>query len=255
AAPDASGRCACGDGTVPVLGACVSSAVGDAYCMPPSRSTMHGDCEMPACAATEAVDLETGCLSLSALARGGARACGPDAALIVDDRHAACVPEDAACPRGTSAGRGACSAAVVCPPGALPHAGACFPLVSREARGPRMQTVDVGAWAALVLGTDHGDGADTLCRPLAARPSAFGLAAGDKLSLVLRIALTFPDEDVSAVHASVDVSASTSRPLTPAAIGLVDRAVGSLVELLRGLGGEASATRVEVKVRCPVASL
>jgi hypothetical protein len=259
ASVDASGRCACTDGTLPVLGACLRPDVADAYCFPPARFTAAGECSMPVCASVEAVDLETGCLPLSALARGGARACATGSSLVVDDRHVACVPADAACPHGTHAlgdHDHACGPALRCPPGSLPHAGACVSLVTYATRAARGTTrVDVGLWAALVLGIDHGDGADALCQPLAARPVAFGLAAGDKLDIGVRVALTFPDQDLSAVHASVETTAAPGHLLIPGAVTLVRRAVDALVEPLRGLGGEASAAEVDLQVRCQVVSL
>ena len=253
ATPDGSGRCTCRDGTVNVLGACVVPAVADAYCMPPARSTASGGCAMPVCASTDAVDMETGCVPLSGLLAGGAAACPADAALVVDARRASCIPRDAACPRGTTAQGAACVSPMTCPAGSLARAGACVPIVTRGVHGvPR---VDVGAWAAYVLGIDGGDGAPTLCRPIAAHPAPFALAAGDKVPLAIRVALAFPDVDVASVHATVAVSATGGHALPPAAVALVESSVGSLVEPLRGLGGEASAGMVELEVRCLVASL
>ena len=54
---------------------------------------------------------------------------------------------------------------------------------------------------------------------------------------------------VTRVSAEVRVTAPGAA-VPPAAAALAERAVASLVEPLRGLGGEATATRVDVEVRC-----
>jgi hypothetical protein len=220
--------------------------------MAPARSTWSGACSFPVCESTEVLDAETGCVALSMLSGGGPRACPAEAALVVDARRATCVPRDAACPRGTRGEGAACTSPVTCPPGSLLRGGACVPLVTSGAGGvPR---VDVGAWAAFVLGIDHGDGTDMLCRPLAARPAAFAVAPGDSAALAIRVALAIPDQDVSRVSATVSVVPAAGHPLPAAGAGLAEKAVASLVEPLRGLGGEAAASMVEVEVRCVVAS-
>jgi hypothetical protein len=121
--------------------------------------------------------------------------------------------------------------------------------------------VDLGAWAALVLGVDGGPGTSDLCRPLQLHPFEVGLAPGESVELRLVLALRVPDQDVSAVHADVSL---TARPLAGAgprqtnlgvSSALAERALGALLEPLRGLGGEASASALEVEVRCVVASL
>jgi hypothetical protein len=115
--------------------------------------------------------------------------------------------------------------------------------------------VDLGAWAALVLGVDAGPGSPELCRPLEARPLVFALVPGAKLAVALRIALTAPDSDVSQVSAEVHASgAGSAVALPPDASTLAERAVDTLLEPLRGLGGETTTARVEVEVRCDVAS-
>jgi hypothetical protein len=58
----------------------------------------------------------------------------------------------------------------------------------------------------------------------------------------------------ASVHAQGE-QAGKARPLPPAAEGLVIRAVTTLIEPLRGLGGESSTAAVQVEVRCAVASL
>jgi hypothetical protein len=235
-----------------VLGACVPPAVADAYCVAPARATAGGVCAPPPCGADEAVDVEDGCVPTAGIAHG-AHGCDAKSALLVENRRAGCVPPDAACPRGTTAVAGACASPPSCPPGALPAPGGagCRSVVAQNPRGTSV--IDVGAWAATVLGRDGGDGADELCRPLAARPAAFGLASGGSMLLRLEIRLTFPDEEIAGVRSSVRV-APAGTALPAAAENLVQRAVGSLVEPLRSLGGEASATAVEVGVRCKVES-
>jgi hypothetical protein len=145
----------------------------------------------------------------------------------------------------------------------------------------------VGAWAALALGVDGGSGSPWLCRPLAQRPSLFagdlrgdlrdvriatnGLDAGHgdgdpstsagasaddekSASLTVRISVsaTFPDEDLSRLHVDVRALDAAGHSLAPAAEGVVTGAVGTLFELLRGLGGEASAAAVGLEVTCAV---
>jgi hypothetical protein len=64
------------------------------------------------------------------------------------------------------------------------------------------------------------------------------------------VALMVPDEDVSRVHAEVVARDGAGRELPPANQALVSETVSSLVELLRGLGGESSAASAELEVRC-----
>ena len=251
ARPDASGQCACNPGDVAVLGACVPPPVADAYCGGAARATATGACVFPVCGASDAVDLDAGCVPLAALLHGGPRSCAAGASLAVEDRRAVCIPVDAACPRGTHADGVTCAHPPACPPGSLPAAGACRPIVLRGDGGSRL--VDLGAWAALVLGPDGGSGSTDLCRPLRARPLALELGPTDHLALHLRIALSAPDDDVTRVSADVHVT-SPGVPLPVAAASLGERAVASLVEPLRGLGGETTATRVDLEVRCDLGS-
>src|ERR1019366_3415465 len=108
ARPDASGRCACDPGDVPVLGACVPPPVADGYCGPPARATATGACVFPVCTGSDAVDVDAGCIPLGGLLHGGPRACGAAASLVIEDRRSVCIPADAACPRGTHADGVAC---------------------------------------------------------------------------------------------------------------------------------------------------
>jgi hypothetical protein len=114
--------------------------------------------------------------------------------------------------------------------------------------------VDLGAWVALVLGVDGGPGSSDLCRPLDARPRALGLPPGGELALRLHITLSAPDDDITRLSAEVSAQgvAAAGATLPPAFAALVERSVTSLIEPLRGLGGETSATRVDVDVMCPL---
>jgi hypothetical protein len=262
---DANGRCACNRGEVLVLGACVPPPVADGYCGPAARATGDRDtCAFPVCASTQVVDVDTGCVSLASLARGGPTDCGPGA-IVVAGRRAVCVAPDAACPPGTRAMRtagtadgknteGTCEHPASCPPGALPAGGVCRPVVLRGAGGTGGErVVDLGAWTALVLGVDGGPGTADLCRPLQLHPAELGVAPGESLAVTLRIALEAPGQDVAAVHARVDARGGGTRGLAPLAWTLADRGLRALVELLRGLGGQTTTASVGVEVRCLVA--
>ena len=233
-----------------------------------ARDRRGAACAFPACGDGEVADVDAGCVDLAGVSRGGPKACSAGT-LVVEGRRFACVPADAACPQGsraaparapggtldgTDGGASICEHRPSCPPGSLEAGGACRPVVLRSARGP---VVDVGAWATLVLGADGGPGSPDLCRPLQTHPFEVGLAPGESLELALRIGLRVPDQDVAAVHARValQVAAPTSRPIAPGATALAERAVAALVEPLRGLGGQASASSVELELRCNVASL
>jgi hypothetical protein len=248
----ASGRCACVNDRVAVLGACVEPAVRDAYCGPASTPTADGTCAFRACAGREALDDGGQCIPASSLARSGPP-CEPPAALVVTGGgHTACVPADAACPRGSFAGKTGCEAPPACPPGSLWTSTTCRPVVTQGPRGP---VVDLGAWTSIALGSDGGPGSPELCRPLRAAPTAFDLARGDRLDVALAISLSVPDQDVSRVFASVEPRSPSGHPLPAAGAALARRSLQTLVEALRGLGGEASSSEVQVEVRCPVSSL
>jgi hypothetical protein len=124
----------------------------------------------------------------------------------------------------------------------------------------------VGAWAALVLGFDGGYGSRELCQPLQQNAESFGLP-GDA-TVEIAVSLRVPDQDIARVRADVDARAtgpaapafgasgtlgSPGSPASPAPAGLqrfVAADVGTLVEALRGLGGQAAAAAVDVRVRC-----
>jgi hypothetical protein len=248
--PDDGGRCACDPGDVPLLGACVPAAVVDGYCGPPGKGTPRGACVFPVCAADETVDVDAGCTPLLALLSGGPPSCASGMSLVVEDRRRVCIPADAACPRGAHAEGAVCAYPPGCPPGSLPTAGTCRPVVLRGPHG--VPLVDLGAWVALVLGVDGGAGSAELCRPLEAHPLTVDRPPGQAIALRVRVTLSAPDDDVTRLSAEVSTQGPTaSRPtLSPAVATLADRAVASLIEPLRGLGGETTATRVDVEVRC-----
>src|SRR5580700_11332453 len=121
----ASGRCACLKDRVAVLGACVEPAVRDAYCGPASAPSADGTCAFRTCAGSEALDDGGHCIPASSVARSGPP-CEPPAA---------CVPADAACPRGTLPAAAGCEAPPACPPGSLWTSAVCRPVVTRGPRG------------------------------------------------------------------------------------------------------------------------
>ncbi|HEY8041403.1 MAG TPA: hypothetical protein VIF15_16470 [Polyangiaceae bacterium] len=262
AARDASGRCRCAPGTTLVLGACVAPSVGDAYCGPGAHIAPEG-CVFRECTADEALDVTAGCIPIASATQGrGGAACPPAAAPLVEDSRTACVPADAACPRGTQWLGAACARPHGCPAGTLATFGArganganganggrgCRPIVV----GGDSSVVDLGSWALLALGADGALGSGELCRPLAQRPGAFGVARGESLPVRIRIGLVAPDQDVTRVEARVRARAESGRALPASAEALVERAVATLLEPLRGLGGQTSASSVEVEVRCLV---
>ena len=67
----------------------------------------------------------------------------------------------------------------------------------------------------------------------------------------MAVTILLPDQDVSRVHARVRATEG-GHPLSTVADAFVSDAVGTALEALRGLGGEASAASVEVEVTCSV---
>jgi hypothetical protein len=250
-------------------------------------------CVFRSCARGEALDLTSGSCVLQAGLSGlpsvvRAGACPEGTSAVVTGGRLACLDVEATCPRGTRLDRASkrptCARPPQCPPGSLPDGRAaaptCRPIVSLGPDGRR--SVDVGAWAALVLGVDGGPGTDDLCRPLLQHPDVFGLQpqlpaakrtpgedeesdAGEEADVRqaqpeagvtgvgLLVWLTAPDQDIARVHARVELIGSASagpRPSGAEANRLLTEAVETLLEPLRGLGGEASAAEVKVEVRC-----
>jgi hypothetical protein len=278
AAIDASGRCACAEGDVPLLGACVPPPVGEAFCGPAARITSEGassGCVFRSCGAGQSLDVVSGaCVPQASLPHDGSIECREPAVALVEAGRTACVAPAAACPRGTTPGAGEgkggkrakmCERPLPCPPGSLAEGSMCRPIVTLGGRGGNR--VDVGAWAALALGIHGGPGSAALCQPLAQHPGAFergpgaGVLPGDggghgdggaPMTIRLAVAIMLPDQDVSRLHAEVRARDANDHPLPTAAEAVVSGAVGTLVEALRGLGGEASAASVELEVTCAV---
>jgi hypothetical protein len=255
AAHDSSGRCACLPDSAPLLGACVPPAVADAYCGPAARYGVGG-CSFRPCADGTALDAATGaCLSKAALVVAGASLCGEGKASIVSQGRSFCVPQDAACPRGTVRDGALCAGRPLCPPGTLVDRGVCRPLVTVGGRGD-LPRVDLGAWAGVVLGVDGGPGTPDLCRPLWMRPDVFGPVPDGSGALGLRIVISAPDQDLTRAFAHVtlarpgDEPRATARAPSAEAESLALASVSTLLEPLRGLGGEASTANVELNVSC-----
>jgi hypothetical protein len=247
---------------VPLLGACVPPPVADAFCGPaaivvdPRVSGSGGGCVFRSCGPGDVLDLLSGtCAPRGLLSYGGAVVCSDPALPIVESGRTVCVPPEATCPRGTRRAPGAatCTRPPACPPGTLPEASSCRPIVTTGGRSidPSGTRVDVGAWAALALGVDGGRGSPELCQPFAQRPGVFGPdLSPDPRTLQLVVSLTFPDQDISRVHAELQVHDAGGRASPPSVDALALATVSTLVELLRGLGGEASTAAVELEVRC-----
>lgn len=239
----------CSEGAVPLLGACVSPDVGDAWCGPAARMSSRGGCVFRECAGDEALDLDGACVPLGAVVRTGPP-CPAGAALVVEGRRTACIPADAACPRGRSLQGSRCLA---------PAATATAAQI--DTRHP----VDVGLWAATVLGRSGGPGSPDTCRPLAQRPDLFGLTPGQALTVRLSLRIFVPDEDLSRAYAEIQ----THPALPPAADALARQAISTSLAALRALGwhadlagegprqtnkNEATAGVVDLEVTCDVKS-
>ena len=271
---DRAGRCACAEGDVPLLGACVPLPVGEAFCGPAARMVSDGaggGCVFRECGAGQSLDMATGaCAPRGPRPRGGATGCPAPAVPLLEAGQEACVAPEAACPRGTRPGASGpegqtartCERPLACPPGSLADGSTCRSVVM--AGGRTGDRVDVGAWAALALGIHGGPGTAALCRPLAQRPGLFERVPGPPAvpvdggalpaALALRVAVTLrlPDQDVSRLHAEVRARDASGRPVSAAAQALASAAVDTALEALRGLGGEASAASVELEVTCAV---
>jgi len=263
AARDSAGRCTCENGTVQAMGACVEPGLAEVFCAPGARMTADG-CTFRSCDAGEQVDVATGeCVSRTSLP-GADSTCPDGTVAAIASSRLYCVPGDAGCPRGTrrAAARAThppCQRPARCPPGSLGDGAACAPIAfSRERAGadPSFGTgvaIDLGAWVSRALGIDGGPGSSELCRPLEMRPDLFPVERGAALvPLDIQVAISVPDQDVTQVHASVAVRAP--EPLSLQAENAVRGAVGTLVELFRSLGGDATSASANVRVKCTVGS-
>jgi hypothetical protein len=118
-----------------------------------------------------------------------------------------------------------------------------------------MRRIDVGVWTALAIGTDGGLGSNDLCRPLEQEAQVFGaVGAEGGPPIRIRIDLEFPDQDLTRSTAEVEVRDAEGDVLHGDPARTVERAVTTMTELLRSLGGEATAASVELDVRCELGS-
>lgn len=227
------------------MGACVSPALGDTFCGPAESAGAPG-CSFRACPTGERLDIASGrCDGTPPLDFG---LCSQHELSLLENEQVSCVPPDATCPRLKRRVGGTCESAPSCPPGSLPDQASCRPIVTVGHRGA--SRVEVGLWAALALGMDGGLGSAALCQPLSQRPTVFGVAPKGPLRIDIRVSITMPDQDVSAVSARVEATDSRGLPLSPSAEAVVTDAATTLVELLRSLGGESRTAAVGVHVRC-----
>jgi|HubBroStandDraft_1064217.scaffolds.fasta_scaffold02070_2 hypothetical protein len=241
----ATNRCVCNPGRMLLMGACVAPALGDAFCGSAARAGAVG-CSFRACPGGQRLDVASGeCAGASGLGFAG---CGEHELPLLESEQVSCVPPDATCPRDTRRIGGVCARAPSCPPGSLPDQGSCRVVVTVGAGG--RSVVDVGVWTALAIGIDGGLGSQALCRPLTQRPALFGVAPENPPRVDLQVALTVPDQDVSALSARIAATGPGGLPLSPAAEAVATEATTTLLELLRSLGGESSAAAVGVRVRC-----
>jgi hypothetical protein len=81
------------------------------------------------------------------------------------------------------------------------------------------------------------------------RPSLLGGAPETPQRVDIQVALSVPDQDISALGARIVASAG-GLPLPPAAEAVATDATTTLLELLRSLGDESTAAAVGVRVRC-----
>lgn len=257
-----SGRCICESGLVQAMGACIEPTLGDTFCEPAARMTAEG-CAFRACDEGQRIDLMTGeCVSPASLSDGDS-SCPEGAVDAVVSSRLVCLPSGAGCPRGTARPEGVsirpiCLRGANCPPGSLAEGATCKPVVfSMASHGSDMgsgRVVDLGAWTARAIGVDGGSGSPELCRPLEMRPDLFPVERGGALiPLEIEVTIFVPDQDITQVHASVSLRAP--RAVSAQADSAARAAVDTLVELLRSLGGDASAASASARVRCSVGRL
>lgn len=254
--PTATGRCACGVGLSPLLGACVSQETGDKLCGKSSRFA-DGAC-VPTPCMEGALDWESGlCLPQSAVD-------STSRLKLEEDEHAACHSAGRAMvvaqgaplcvPPSTLCGRGSRSHPASAPCGEPANCGAGEVLDESTDRCVRFvradagkYVVDVGQWTRAVLGPDGGSGTRVLCGPL--------FAAGSQLvygRVDIRVDLSFPDNDISLVAPSIAVRSEDARAVP---LALATSTVLQLVEPLRVVGGVASAGAVSTHIVCDLPAL
>jgi hypothetical protein len=210
-------------------------------------------CAARPCASGEIVDLATGACAERGSLRRRSVACG-DAGVPVDrEGVVTCLDVAETCPRGSHREGDRCVHAPVCPPGSLPEGSDCRSFVTAGAgTGPgSAPRIDVATWFNRVFGIDGGEGSEDLCRPLSRRADVFDTGSEDGKTVVIRVAVTIPDQDVARAVATVQASAAgPSSTLSPAANSAVERSVASLLEAFRGLGGESSTAATALTLRC-----
>jgi hypothetical protein len=121
----------------------------------------------------------------------------------------------------------------------------------------------------LAVGVDGGMGADDFCRSLSRRADAFDSEPQEPQKeqnpwVAVRVALRALDQDVTRATLTAQTVPWSGDAGTPgpgiatvssqAASEVLGRAVESLLEPFRGLGGESSVAALEVTVRCALAS-
>jgi hypothetical protein len=106
-----------------------------------------------------------------------------------------------------------------------------------------------------MLGADRGFGTSRLCQPFVEQPWALDVGTGGARALALSIELRFPDNDVTQVSGTVELTdAASGQPV----LGGVRRgqrdaqALESLLVPLRALGGTSDAASATLHVRCTV---
>lgn len=125
-------------------------------------------------------------------------------------------------------------------------------LVEEKGKGPpalrRGGAIDVVRWTTLALGADGAsEGAKPLCAALARQPGALAAPTNEVRA---EISLSFPDNDVSQVVVRAHPTAAQPGISGSEATTELERALGPLVEALRGMGGAASEASISTRIRC-----
>jgi hypothetical protein len=248
-ADDRTKTCVCDDGSSLLVGACVPYALADGFCGHAAKP-FAGGCNRTKCKVGEALDLASGlCLPAS---RGRALLGHRDDqederrptclfGSLVHRNGLACAVGPLSCARGeryvkAHADAGAPDLAGTCDATPACGAGEVFDdATSRCVRVMRQNTVDVGTWSRVALGTDGAEGSNAFCAPIRA------VLAHSRFQLQL----TFPDNDITQVTAQV-----TPVPPSASASDAAERSVQQLIEALRFLGGTATAASVSLELVC-----
>ncbi len=248
--------CVCGEGAALVAGACVPFKTADAFCGHVA-SPQAGACLRKHCGVGEALDVDHGfCLpeSTTRIALTHAQhereeetkmhAACTVGAMMHHHGTLSCAVGPLSCGRGEAyvkaadAGAGdtgTCWPAPTCGAGELYDAPrARCERVVRDGRN-RIE-VDVGSWARVALGADGAEGSNAFCAPVRATA-----AAGR-----FQIELSFRDNDITQASGRL-VSRGGTMPQAGDAAQL---SLEQLMEILRFLGGTASAASVSLEVVC-----